>query len=100
MVNRSRRNFGRVLRRDNRLCQYCGAVATSVDHVVPWSWRKDNSERNLVAACKACNSLAGSQVFASFEEKQHYLVTERERRMNRDPASRLQRHASLTQRGA
>lgn len=45
-----------VLARDRHRCAYCGARATTVDHVLPasrggaWSWL------NTVAACGPCNS--------------------------------------------
>ncbi len=45
-----------VLARDRNRCAYCGAHATTVDHLVPqsrggaWSWL------NTVAACSPCNS--------------------------------------------
>jgi 5-methylcytosine-specific restriction endonuclease McrA len=44
-----------VLLRDRHKCAYCGAHATTVDHLLPasrggpWSWL------NTVAACRACN---------------------------------------------
>jgi 5-methylcytosine-specific restriction endonuclease McrA len=45
-----------VLVRDRHRCGYCGARATTIDHVLPasrggtWSWQ------NTVAACGPCNS--------------------------------------------
>lgn len=49
-----------VLRRDNHACRYCGAtapdVALTVDHVVPTSLGGSDDPRNLVAACRDCNS--------------------------------------------
>ncbi|MFL6059637.1 MAG: HNH endonuclease [Marmoricola sp.] len=45
-----------VLKRDRNTCGYCGAHATTVDHVLPasrggtWSWL------NTVAACGPCNA--------------------------------------------
>lgn len=46
-----------VLQRDDYWCYYCGADATTVDHVKPTS--KGGSmydHNNLVAACIRCNS--------------------------------------------
>lgn len=46
---------GGVLARDSHECGYCGARATTVDHIIPkskggpWSWM------NLVASCWSCN---------------------------------------------
>jgi 5-methylcytosine-specific restriction endonuclease McrA len=45
-----------VLRRDNNVCQYCGDVATEVDHVVPVSRGGSHKTNNLVASCKTCNA--------------------------------------------
>lgn len=45
-----------VLRRDGRVCAYCGKTATTVDHIVPTS--KGGGARdwlNTVAACVKCN---------------------------------------------
>jgi 5-methylcytosine-specific restriction endonuclease McrA len=54
----------RVLRRDGYRCVYCGAVlpgeALTLDHVQPRMRGGDQSEGNLVAACRACNAEKGS----------------------------------------
>jgi 5-methylcytosine-specific restriction endonuclease McrA len=39
-----------------RVCVYCGAEGTEVDHVIPRSRGGSHDERNLVPACKSCNS--------------------------------------------
>lgn len=44
-----------VLERDEHQCQYCGAPATSVDHMLPQSRGGTDDLSNLVAACRACN---------------------------------------------
>jgi len=41
--------------RDGGRCVYCGAAATSVDHVVPRSRGGAHSWDNVVAACRRCN---------------------------------------------
>ncbi len=46
----------RVLERDGYVCRYCGGPANEVDHVAPLSRGGTIDERNLVAACKRCNS--------------------------------------------
>ncbi|NYI08373.1 HNH endonuclease [Allostreptomyces psammosilenae] len=43
--------------RDHGRCVYCGAVATSVDHVVPRSRGGTHTWDNVVAACRSCNHL-------------------------------------------
>ncbi|MCG7422236.1 HNH endonuclease [Micrococcus sp. ACRRV] len=45
-----------VLRRDGHRCAYCGAHATTVDHVHPRSRGGQNTWENLVACCLRCNS--------------------------------------------
>lgn len=45
-----------VFARDNYRCQYCGASAENIDHVVPRSRGGGHSWDNVVASCKPCNS--------------------------------------------
>ncbi len=51
----------RILERDSYRCQYCGASADTVDHLIPRSKGGDESDTNLVACCGMCNSRKGSQ---------------------------------------
>lgn len=44
-----------VFARDGGACAYCGAPATSLDHVVPRSRGGSHSWDNVVAACGRCN---------------------------------------------
>ncbi|WP_439957936.1 HNH endonuclease [Modestobacter marinus] len=44
-----------VFTRDGQTCVYCGASATSIDHVVPRSRGGTHSWDNVVAACRRCN---------------------------------------------
>ena len=44
-----------VFARDGHRCVYCGAAATSIDHVVPRSRGGEHSWENVVAACGRCN---------------------------------------------
>jgi len=44
-----------VLARDAHRCAYCGAPATSLDHVVPRSRGGPHTWENVVAACGRCN---------------------------------------------
>ncbi|WP_328913574.1 MULTISPECIES: HNH endonuclease [unclassified Streptomyces] len=41
--------------RDGGKCAYCGAAATSVDHVIPRSRGGQHAWDNVVAACRRCN---------------------------------------------
>jgi 5-methylcytosine-specific restriction endonuclease McrA len=44
-----------VFARDGHRCQYCGAAADSIDHVVPRSRGGLHTWENVVAACRGCN---------------------------------------------
>ena len=44
-----------VLARDGHRCGYCGAPASTVDHVLPRSRGGHNTWLNTVAACGGCN---------------------------------------------
>jgi 5-methylcytosine-specific restriction endonuclease McrA len=45
-----------VFARDDWTCQYCGAQAENLDHVVPKSKGGLHVWENVVAACRRCNS--------------------------------------------
>lgn len=45
-----------VFARDGHRCQYCGAAAENIDHVVPRSRGGTHSWENVVAACRRCNT--------------------------------------------
>ena len=44
-----------VFARDGGKCVYCGAAATSIDHVIPRSRGGAHQWENVVAACHKCN---------------------------------------------
>ncbi|AVT32092.1 MULTISPECIES: HNH endonuclease [unclassified Plantactinospora] len=44
-----------VLARDGRRCGYCGAPASTVDHILPRSRGGRNTWTNTVACCDGCN---------------------------------------------
>lgn len=44
-----------ILERDDWVCQYCGAPAAHVDHVIPRRQNGSNEWDNLVACCQSCN---------------------------------------------
>lgn len=45
-----------VFLRDAHRCQYCGATAENIDHVVPRSRGGTHTWDNVVAACRPCNA--------------------------------------------
>jgi len=54
--NRVALNRRAIFLRDNHRCQYCGATAENIDHVVPRSRGGTHSWDNVVAACRPCNA--------------------------------------------
>jgi 5-methylcytosine-specific restriction endonuclease McrA len=50
-----------VFARDERRCQYCGATAENLDHVVPRSRGGGHTWENVVAACRVCNTRKGDR---------------------------------------
>jgi 5-methylcytosine-specific restriction endonuclease McrA len=53
-----------VLARDHHRCVYCGAPATSLDHVIPRSRGGAHVWENVVAACGRCNHLKADRAVA------------------------------------
>lgn len=72
--NRSPSRHG-VFSRDSYRCQYCGARAETVDHVVPRSRGGCHAWDNVVAACRRCNA-----------RKSDRLLPETTMRLSRPPA--------------
>jgi 5-methylcytosine-specific restriction endonuclease McrA len=46
-----------VFVRDDFRCQYCGAPAENLDHVVPRSRGGQHTWENVVASCRPCNAV-------------------------------------------
>lgn len=44
-----------IFARDDHRCQYCGARADSIDHVLPRSRGGTHTWENVAAACRPCN---------------------------------------------
>ncbi|MEN8234282.1 MAG: HNH endonuclease [Actinomycetota bacterium] len=64
-----------VFQRDGHRCQYCGRQAENLDHVVPRSQGGEHSWRNVVAACRRCNTKKGGRTPA--EAGLHLVSTPR-----------------------
>ena len=58
-----------VLRRDAHRCAYCGASASTIDHVQPRSRGGKDSWENLVACCLRCNNIKGDRTPAEMSWK-------------------------------
>jgi 5-methylcytosine-specific restriction endonuclease McrA len=50
-----------VFARDGHACQYCGAGAENLDHVLPRSRGGPHTWENVVAACRRCNLRKGDR---------------------------------------
>lgn len=49
-----------IFKRDNQQCQYCGTKKDlTIDHVIPRSKGGRSTWKNLVTACKQCNTKKG-----------------------------------------
>jgi 5-methylcytosine-specific restriction endonuclease McrA len=78
-----------VFARDGHRCQYCGASAENIDHVIPKSRGGAHSWDNVVASCRPCNS-----------RKRDRLPEESGMRLHRFPAAPRQRTWILVASGA
>jgi 5-methylcytosine-specific restriction endonuclease McrA len=65
-----------VFARDEHRCQYCGAAAENIDHVVPRSRGGLHVWENVVAACRPCNA-----------RKEDRLLSEAGMALRRKPAA-------------
>ncbi|MFZ5515663.1 MAG: HNH endonuclease [Candidatus Zhuqueibacterota bacterium] len=56
----SRKN---IIKRDNHICQYCGAHLNpvTIDHVIPRVRGGEDTWENLVCACLSCNNRKGDR---------------------------------------
>lgn len=61
---RSALNRRAVFARDGGRCQYCGAAAESIDHVVPRAKGGPHTWENVVAACRPCNTAKRDRMLA------------------------------------
>jgi len=59
-----------IFKRDNYECQYCGVNNDlTLDHVIPRSRGGRSNWKNLVAACKRCNTRKGDFTLQEMEMK-------------------------------
>jgi hypothetical protein len=57
------------------MCFYCyEEAATTMDHVLPYSYEVINDLYNLRPACALCNSIVSNKIFKSVEEKRWYIL--------------------------
>ena len=76
----------KILERDRYRCQYCGldgltsfenSLIMSVDFIQPRARKGKKEPENLATACRPCNRIKGSRVFANFDEAKKYVVERR-----------------------
>lgn len=51
------------------LCAYCGAPATTIDHILPVTKGGTGELANLAPACRSCNSAKGNRSLAEFLQR-------------------------------
>ncbi len=82
----SREEAMKVFRRDHFTCQYCGLDGRSafenwliltIDHVHPRTHGGSGKMDNLVTACRPCNLMKGTRVFASREDAKKHVQARR-----------------------
>tara|TARA_S200002703_G_scaffold157646_2_gene166080 strand:+ start:4440 stop:4805 length:366 start_codon:yes stop_codon:yes gene_type:complete len=61
---------------DNK-CAYCGASATSLDHIIPRYKSGPSSRCNLLPSCQRCNSNKASHDMEQWYTKQEFFCEER-----------------------
>jgi 5-methylcytosine-specific restriction endonuclease McrA len=64
--------------RDSGQCRYCGKTAQTADHIVPRKRGGSDDLENLVACCRACNTVVLGRVFATFNEKKNWILWARQ----------------------
>jgi 5-methylcytosine-specific restriction endonuclease McrA len=64
-----------VFARDGHRCQYCGASAENIDHVVPRSKGGAHAWDNVVAACRPCNTAKRDRLLEDTALKLHRKPT-------------------------
>jgi len=78
-----------VFARDGHRCQYCGAQAENIDHIVPRSKGGRHAWENVVAACRRCNA-----------RKRDHMLEETGMKLRRPPTAPRGRQWALAALGA
>lgn len=74
------------------ICTYCGEPADTIDHTIPYSWfRNTGSDRRhgesvgfMTYCCRECNSILGSRIFPTFQQRLLYLNNRLRERHRKD----------------
>jgi hypothetical protein len=67
----------------NHKCAYCGEGATSLDHVVPRYKSGETTRKNLVPACRRCNTSKASEKLHEWYLKQDFFCEAKLNRIER-----------------
>lgn len=62
-------------------CAYCGATATTLDHVLPLARGGLTISANLIPACRSCNLAKGHQEVLDWFRAHHGWSQDREQRL-------------------
>jgi len=62
-------------------CGYCGAPATSLDHIVPRFRSGSSNRNNLLPSCQKCNSTKGSTKMEDWYLVQDFFCGDRMQRI-------------------
>jgi 5-methylcytosine-specific restriction endonuclease McrA len=65
-----------VFARDGGRCVYCGAPATSVDHVIPRSRGGAHAWENVVSACRRCNHVKADRPLPELGWRMHRVPSQ------------------------
>ena len=58
-------------------CGYCGAPATSLDHIIPKFKSGSSNRNNLLPCCRTCNHHKGSRDMEEWYRQRTYFTEER-----------------------
>lgn len=61
----------------NHCCGYCGDPATSLDHIVPRFRSGSTTRKNLIPACRRCNTSKASEALHDWYPKQTFFNEEK-----------------------
>lgn len=65
-IRQRRYRAGKLVLNDDSICQYCGAKATGVDHILATSKGGSNEEKNKVECCIDCNRIKNDKPLVDF----------------------------------
>lgn len=71
-------------------CTYCGQSADTLDHCIPYSFSRGRQTKGSKSplgfctyCCRECNSLLGSSIFPTFQERLVYLNKKLSKKYNK-----------------